>query len=163
MTIGRVTTQERLKACEIFSELTHSELEKIASATTQKEYEAGEIIFNGGDVADELLVIQEGKVALQMALPKTMTSMGKKITIDVATRNDAIGWSAVVEPHTYTFSAIGLQKVVALSISGKKLTWLLRENPKTGYTVLNGIVRMVASRLHATRLLLLSEREMPLQ
>lgn len=158
MTIGKMTAQKRLRECQVFSVLTNAELEKIATLVLEKEYEAGTTIFKGGDSAEELLVLQEGKIVLQMTLPKARTQMSRKVTIDIVTRNEAVGWSVMVEPYVYTFTAVCLQEVKALSISGIKLRWLLQDDPKIGYNVLKGLIKVVASRLDETRQLLISER-----
>lgn len=158
MTIGKMTAQKRLRECQVFSMLTNAELEKIASLVLEKEYEAGTTIFKGGDSAEELLVLQEGKIVLQMTLPKAQTQMSRKVTIDIVARNEAVGWSVMVEPYVYTFTAVCLQEVKALSISGIKLRWLLQDDPKIGYNVLKGLIKVVASRLDETRQLLISER-----
>ncbi len=147
-----------LRECEIFSTLSEAELEKVASSGLEKEYEAGTTIFQEGDGAEELLVLQEGKVALQMTLPRAQAQMSRRITVDVVTKNEVVGWSAIVEPYVYTLTAVCLQKVKALSISGNKLRWLLRDNPKIGYEVLKELIKVVASRLDDTRQVLVSER-----
>ncbi len=158
MKIGVMTAQQVLRECEVFSALTNAELEKVASSVLEKEYEAGTTIFQGGDRAEELLVLQEGKVAVQMTLLKTQMQMSRRITVDVVTRNGVVGWSAIVEPYMYTLTAVCLQKVKALSISGNKLRWLLQDDPKIGYGVMKGLIKVVASRLDDTRQLLVSER-----
>lgn len=124
----------------------------------EREYEAGATIFKEGDVAQELLVLQEGKVALQMTLPRAEAETSRRMTVDVVNKNEMIGWSAIVEPYIYTMSAVCLQKTKALSISGTKLRILMQDNQKVGYLVLQGLIRVVASRLNETRQLLVSER-----
>lgn len=161
MTIGLITVRERLRECAVFSALNNAELEKIASLVSERKFEAGDTIFNSGDSANELFVIQEGKIALQIAMPKPGEAKGKKITIDIVAKDEALGWAAVVEPYVYTFTATCLQNVRALSVNGKTLRRLLQDNPKTGYTVVSAIAKVVASRLDATRQLLISEREAP--
>ena len=158
MKIGMMTAQQVLRECEVFSALTNAELEKVASSILEKEYEAGTTIFQEGDSAEELFVLQEGKVAVQMTLPKTQMQMSRRITVDVVTRNGVVGWSAIVEPFMYTLTAVCLQKVKVLSISGNKLRWLLQDDPKIGYGVMKGLIKVVASRLDDTRQLLVSER-----
>ncbi len=158
MTIGKMTAQRLLRECEVFSALTNAELEKVTSSVLEKEYEAGTTIFQEGDSAEELLILQEGKVAVQMTLPKTQMQMSRRLTVDIVTRNEVLGWSAIVEPHVYTLTGVCLQKVRALSISGTKLRWLIQDNPKIGRDVMKGLVKVVASRLDETRHLLVCER-----
>ncbi len=153
-----MAAKQVLKECGVFSTLSDAELEKVSGSILEKEYEAGTTIFQEGDNAEELLILQEGKVAVQMTLPKAQLEMSRRITVDVVTRNEVVGWSAIVEPYMYTFTAVCLQKVRALSISGTKLRWLLRDNPEIGYEVLKGLIKVVASRLDDTRHVLVSER-----
>ena len=153
-----MAVKQVLKECGVFSTLSDAELERVSGSILEKEYEAGTTIFQEGDNAEELLILQEGKVAVQMTLPKAQLEMSRRITVDVVTRNEVVGWSAIVEPYMYTFTAVCLQKVRALSISGTKLRWLLRDNPKIGYEILKGLIKVVAARLDDTRHVLVSER-----
>ncbi len=153
-----MTAKQILRECEVFSGLNDADLEKVLSSVLEKQYQAGTTIFKGGDRAEELLILQEGRVALQMTLPKEDAQMSRRITVDVVSRNDTVGWSAIVEPYIYTFTAVCLQNVTALSISGNKLRWLIQDNPEIGYEVLKGLIKVVASRLYDTMQVLVSER-----
>lgn len=158
MTIGKMTAQQLLRECEVFSALTTAQLEKISSSVLEKQYEAGTTIIQEGDSAEELLVIQEGKVAVQMTMPKEQKQMIRRVTIDIVTKNQVLGWSAFVEPHIYNFTAVCLQKVKALSLSGTKLRWLIQDNPKIGFDVMKELIKVIDSRLVETRHLLICER-----
>ena len=161
MTIGRMTAQELLRECAVFSALTNAELEKIAGSGLEKEYEAGATIYQAGESAEELLLIQEGKVAVQIVLPKTATQVSRRLTVDIVARSEVLGWSAIIEPYTHAFTAACLQKVKVLSLSGIKLRWLLQDDPKIGYGVLNAIIKVIAAKLYDTNYLLASERSLP--
>ncbi len=153
-----MTAKQVLKECQVFAALDDAELEKIASLAVDKEYEAGTTIFQEGTSANELFVLQEGKVAVQMTLPMTPGQMSRRITVDVVTRNEMLGWSAIVEPYVYTLTAVCMQKTKVLAIRGIKLRVLLRDNHHIGYEVLRGLTKVVASRLDDTRHVLVSER-----
>ena len=103
------------------------------------------------------MVVQEGKVALQMMLTKTAPG-GRRITIDTVMPNEIVGWSTVVEPHIYTLTAVCLQSTRVLSISGNKLRWLLQDDKALGFEIVQELIKVVASRLDDTRRVLLSER-----
>ncbi len=150
--------KQALRECPVFSALNDTELEEITSLAVEKQYEAGTTLFEEGDSAEELLVLQEGKVALQMVLPSVAMQNRRRITVDMVNSNEIVGWSTIVEPYTYTLTAVCVQNVKALSLNGNKLRWLLRDNHQIGYEVLNGIIKVVASRLDDTRQVLISER-----
>ncbi len=152
-----------LKECQIFSTLDDIELEEIISLGVEKQYEAGTVLFEEGGNAEELLVLREGKVALQMTLPEAPMRMNRKITIDIVTRNEIIGWSAMVEPYTYILTAVCLQNVETLSFNGFKLRCLLQIDPHIDHKVLKKLIDVVASRLDDTRQVLISERLLPLK
>ncbi|MBI2853190.1 MAG: cyclic nucleotide-binding domain-containing protein [Chloroflexi bacterium] len=149
---------EDLKKNVVLSPLSDADLGIIAEFVQEKQYEAGTTIFQEGDSATELLIVQEGRVALQMTLSGADAQTSRRITVDVADRNDVIGWSFVVDPYKYTLTAVCLQPVKALSVAGDRLRWLLRDNPGIGYEVLKGLIRVVASRLDETRRILITER-----
>ncbi|MBM2825489.1 MAG: cAMP-binding protein [Dehalococcoidales bacterium] len=154
---------QALRECQLFAGLPYATLEKIASLIVEKEYEPGTIILREGESAEELFIVQEGKVALQMTLPIPERQMSRKLTADILTKNEMLGWSAIVEPFVYTFTGVCLQKTRVFSISGAKLRWLLEDNPKIGYELLKGLIKVVASRLEETRQLLIAERSVTLK
>lgn len=78
--------------------------------------------------------------------------------MNIATKNEVVGWSSVVEPHIYTLTAVCLQEVKVLAINGPKLRALLRTNRDIGYEVVRELMKVVVSRLEQTRHLLISER-----
>ena len=148
-----------LKGCSLFSVLNDGELEKLAALGIEKLYEPGAVIFNEGDTAQDLIVIQEGRVVVQMTLPVAVASqLGRRITVDIVGEQEVLGWSAVVEPYIYTLTAVCLQKVRVLAINGSGLRDLLRNEANIGYQVLRGLTGVVASRLEDTRQVLVSER-----
>ncbi len=93
-----MTIKQVLRESRVFSTLSDAELEKVLSLVLEKQYEAGTTLFQEGDSAAELLILQEGKVALQMTLPKGQAQGSRRITVDVVPRNEVVGWSAIVEP-----------------------------------------------------------------
>lgn len=151
-------TKQALKECELFSSLGDQALEEISEWSTQRTYEPGMTIFDEGQSAEELLVVQEGRVAVQMTLRRIEGERARRITIDVATKNEVIGWSAIVQPHKYTFAAVCMQRAVVLAITADKLRRLLREDSRAGYEVLKVLTQVIAGRLDETRRILISER-----
>jgi CRP-like cAMP-binding protein len=155
-----MTAKQVLRNCEVFSALGDADLEKVAGSVLEKHFEAGTTLFQEGDSAEELFVLQEGRVALQMTLPKALAQTGRRVTVDVISGNELVGWSAIVEPYVYTLTAVCLQDVKTLSLSGTKLRWLLRDEHKIGHEILEGLIKVVASRLDDTRRVLISERSL---
>ena len=153
-----MTHKQVLRECEVFSALNGIELGKVASSVMEKQYEAGTTLFREGDSADELFVLQEGRIAVQMTLPEVLGQTGRKITVDVVNKNEIVGWSALVKPYTHTLTGVCLQEVNVSSISGNEIRRLVRDDHSIGYKVLKQLIKVVASRLDDTRRVLISER-----
>ncbi len=79
-------------------------------------------------------------------------------TVAIVNSNEIIGWSALVEPHVYTLTAVCLQPAKVLAINGIKLRSLLGANHHIGYHLQNELIKVVASRLDDTWRVLVSER-----
>jgi len=153
-----MTAIKTLKDCPVFSALTGAELEKVAGLATAKEYAAGGTIFKGQGRAEELLVLEEGKVALQIDIPVNPPQPPRKVTVDMVGRNEVLGWSAFVEPDAYILTAVCLQNTRALSINSSKLRALMQQDCHLGYGLLSGLIKVANSRFHETIRVLVSER-----
>jgi CRP-like cAMP-binding protein len=69
-----------------------------------------------------------------------------------------MGWSAVVEPYIYTLGALCIDESAFLAIDAEKLRQLMDEDCPIGHKVMKSIAKVVASRLHHTRIILVGER-----
>ena len=154
-----MTTKQALQECRLFATLSDADLGRVAEMTSERDYEAGATIFQEGAAANELYLLREGKVALQMTLPGGEAPEAiKRVTIDIVTENQVFGWSAVVSPNVYTLTAVCLQRSRLVVIDGGRLSKLMEEDTSLGYQVMQGFIKVVASRLDDTRQVLLSER-----
>lgn len=153
-----MSVKQLLKRCSVFSQLTGNELDQIVEFTTEREYESGVTIFQAQDPSQELLVLEEGKIALQIAVAMEAGKTSRKITIDIINPYEMVGWSAVVEPYVYNFTGICLQHCKVLVISGKRLRRLIQNDQHAGYEILEGLIKIVSERLGDTRQMLVSER-----
>ncbi|MGA9349470.1 MAG: ATP-binding protein [Anaerolineae bacterium] len=135
----------------IFERLTDDELWRIADLCREEVYEAGAIIFEEGGTADYLYLVQDGKVVLEMELELRPYASPKQTTIEVATKGEAFGWSALVKPHTWTLSAKCVERAKVIVIKGSDLLDLFESEPHIGYRMTEMVTQIVASRLKDTR------------
>ena len=158
-----MNAKQVLKECRLFTGLRDIDLEKIAGMTTEKKYDAGITMFSVESNADELYIIDEGRVAIQMSLPKSGGQAARRITVDVVSKNEIVGWSAIVEPYKYTFDALCMQTTIALSINGGRLREFLQGNSEVGFEVMKGLAKILAAGLNDTRQILIAERQFTLE
>lgn len=140
-----------LRRFGIFEGLKEEELGKIASICREEVYDAGEVIFEEGERADDLYIVVDGEVALEMGLELFPHAPLRETEIEVVRRGEAFGWSALVEPHILTLSAKCNTKTKVIAIEGTALKRLLESDHHLGYKLMARIARIVASRLRDTR------------
>ncbi|MDH4137834.1 MAG: ATP-binding protein [Anaerolineae bacterium] len=145
-----VSTQV-LKKAKLFNGLSDNELEKVASLSREEKYKAGEIIFEEGDSARDLYIVEEGEIALETRLDLGPYVAPRPTVIEVVTPGEAFGWSALMEPHILTSSARCLKAVRVVAIEGGNLRHLLDSDARIGQKVMDRLASIIASRLRDTR------------
>lgn len=159
MANGEIETKiEILKRAEIFLGLDDSRLRKIARLPSccRQSYKRGDIIFREGDVAADLYILEEGEVNLVMKVPPGSPYPTGQAIVDRVTKGDIFGWSAVVAPYLLTLSACCTKDTKVLALKGEELRKLLDKEPRLGYEIMKGLVRVIGSRLRDTRQLFVS-------
>ncbi|MBI4303833.1 MAG: cyclic nucleotide-binding domain-containing protein [Chloroflexi bacterium] len=97
-----MSNRQALIQCKAFSALTTGEVDRMAAIAVSKTYDAGTAMFRENERADELFVLEEGKVALQMSC---VIPPGRRVTVDLAFKGDLVGWAPLIEPHIHSLTA----------------------------------------------------------
>lgn len=113
-------------------------------------YEPGEIVGREGAEAVHFYMIREGRVAVEVPNQGT-----EPIPIDTVAAGDVLGWSWLIPPHHWRFDARAITPVRAFQLDGTCLRTKCEQDHDLGYELLSRFSRIVAQRLHATRLQLL--------
>ncbi len=152
---------EVLSKSRLFAGLSQAELDRVVELCTEREYQPQTMVFDEGEIARQVYLLERGRVALEMKVSSVVSLEGRRATVDIASEGDEFGWSALVEPYTYTLSAICLEQTKAIVLDAAGLRALLEQNERIGYSVSKGLVRIVSSRLTAALHLLIGERVWP--
>ena len=146
-----MVTIQSLSRFPIFEGLTDDELERIAALCREDVYEAGATFHEEGAVSEYLYIVQNGEVSLEMELELQPYASPRQTLIEVLTKGEVFGWSALVEPHTRTLSAKCVERARVIVIKGSDLLDLFESEPHIGYRMMARVTRIVASRLQDTR------------
>lgn len=147
-----------LKQFAFLKDFTNDQLMKLEGLAAEETHKAGTQLYVSGDPARCLYLVEEGKVALFM---DNYTGPGKppmQVTIDMITRGESMGWSAVVEPYLYTLGARCLEDTRLIAFASEKLRDLMEEDCPLGYRIMQATAKVIASRLTHTRIILVGER-----
>jgi CRP-like cAMP-binding protein len=108
----------------------------IGKEVPTRSFKAGETIFREGDPADELYVIQEGRVGVQT---------GNRL-LDTLDSKTIFGEMALVDSAPRSAAAIAITDVKLVPVSERQFLFLISVTP---YFALN-VMRLMARRLRAT-------------
>lgn len=132
-----------------FKGLSASQLAAITGCAKNVRFEAGEPLIREGEDANEFFVIRQGKVALEAS------ALAGPITIQTLGDGDVVGWSWLVQPHTWRFGAIAMGLTRAISLDGECMRKKCEEDHDLGFELLKRFSFLISERLEATRLQLL--------
>lgn len=142
------TLKPILKEHAFFKDLEQKHFDFIVGCASNVRFQEGEIILREEEAADKFYLIRCGKVGIFIARPQT-------ITIQTIEEGDILGWSWLVPPYKYRFSARALEETRAIALDGKCLRGKCEENTDLGYNLLKRLVNVLTGRLEATRIQLL--------
>jgi CRP-like cAMP-binding protein len=135
---------DQLKHFKIFKGLNEREVEIIAGIAREETYEARKRIFEEKALANDLYLALDGQVEI-----KIRGDGDKYVIIDRIEGGDIFGWSAVVEPRTFTAAAWTTKKTNIIILGGEELGDIFEKNTHIGYRVVREIAAVISRRLKA--------------
>jgi CRP-like cAMP-binding protein len=121
-------------------------VDRLAALATEVNFERDQIIFREGDTHNQFYIIVTGKVSLEITMP------GRVFRILVVEDGGELGWSFMLTKGGKHFQARALQRVHALAFDGDQLQKACGADAALGYRLMSRVLRVVSSRLQATRL-----------
>jgi len=137
-----------LKEHSFFKDIPQKYFSFIVGCASNVVFKAGSSILKEGGDADKFYLIREGNVDVHIGSPR-------HITVQTLHAGDILGWSWLIPPYQYRFSATAMDDVRAVALDGKCFREKCEKNPDLGYEVLKRLVSVLTGRLEATRLQLL--------
>lgn len=129
-----------------FHGLSSPRLRDFIQGAEEVAFEKNAVLFREGDPANRFLLIKEGEVALEGHGPGN-----RPLPIQTIGPNDVLGWSWLVAPFQWHFTARATKRTVAIALDGAHLLVACEKDPAFGYDLLKRILRIVLERLQATR------------
>ena len=116
---------------------------------------AGQVLFNLGDAAGSLFVVERGRIAL--TLPMTVRDKEQDVLIEERSSGQTLGWSALVPPHRFTLKGTASVDTEVLSLPRAALFDYFEAHPAVGYAVTRNLSAVVAHRLQVMQTMWLRE------
>lgn len=135
---------DQLTQFNIFKGLNEREIEILAGIAREETYDAGKRIFEEKALANNLYLTLDGQVEI-----KIRGDGDNYVIIDRIEGGDIFGWSAVVEPRTFTAAAWTTEKTNIIILGGEELGDIFEKNTHIGYRVVREIAAVISRRLKA--------------
>jgi len=147
-----------LKEFPFSNRFSDEQLNKMASIANEETYLAGTQMYQNGDPARSLFLIKEGKIVLFIDNYMGPHKPPMQVTVDMITKGESMGWSAVVEPYAYTLGALCIDDTKVIAMDSVELRKLMEEDNNLGYKIMQVVAKLISSRLTHTRIILVGER-----
>jgi len=147
-----------LKQYAFFKGFDEGDLKKLSGFASEESFKAGAQVYKKGDPAKKLYLVEEGKIVMVMESYMGTARPPMQVTVDIVTKGDAMGWSAVVEPYAYTLGARCIDDSKAIAFDAEKLRALLTQDSAFGFKFMHATARVIATRLTHTQIILVGER-----
>jgi len=151
--------EDLIREHPFFRDFGAAHIESISGCARDIQFEAGETIFREGQPANHFYVIRLGKVALDI-----QGSHRGPITIQTLGEDELFGWSWLVPPYTWRFTARAVEKTQAICLDGRCLRGECEQDYHLGYEIFKRFAHLFSERLdHAIMQLLDLYCETPLK
>ncbi|MBI4312421.1 MAG: cyclic nucleotide-binding domain-containing protein [Chloroflexi bacterium] len=155
---------ETLGRCSLFACFKESDLERIVPLCNRWDVEDGAVLFRQGQLAKSLYVVERGRAALDLSVPRQDSSgYSDSANVAILGPGEAFGWSAVMEPHIMTLSARAIGPGSFILIDGSALKEMLQRHKELGCLFMTALAQLLADRLIQTREALIYERGIALR
>ena len=131
--------------------LTHAQLAFLADSALTCRFEPGEIIFREGEAADRFYLIESGAIALESG-----QADGPPVVVETIGSGDVLGWSWMMPPYVWHFTARAVQPGEALRFVGSVLREYCQHDHSLGFELHRRMSAVMMKRLQAARKKMLS-------
>ena len=134
----------------VFGHLTPGQRDDVAGVARECSYPDGARLFREGDPATGCWVLRTGQVALGAAVP------GRgQVVMQTLHARDVVGWSWLVPPYRWPFTATAAGPVTAIGLDARRLRVLTGQDPTLCCGLLLGLFQGVLEQLQTTQARLL--------
>lgn len=132
----------RLRAHRFLDGLDDGAIDLLAGCARLVSYRSGERIAREGDPADGLVLVLDGRVAVETHLPRRGT-----VVLATVEAGGVLGWSWLFPPHHWDFDATATTDVDAVLLDAEALRSMLADHPHLDVELTRRIGRAVTERL----------------
>jgi CRP/FNR family transcriptional regulator, cyclic AMP receptor protein len=131
-----------LKTVPLFQQLDSSALEALAAVASMSELSDGDVLFEEGAAADEVIFVMTGSIRLTCE-----PGGGPEIVVGYVQAGDILGEMAVIDPAPRSASARGAEGAVVLHLPKERFDAFLESGHPVARVMLVAIRQMMTQRI----------------
>ena len=114
-------TADRIKRSELFFDLAEEDLLAIAKYCREKNFRDGDFVLMEGEPADDLYIVERGKLALEKKIQIGRHTTPRNATIGYVGPGKMAGFSSLTSPFVYSTSAVCVEPTRAILVNGEQI------------------------------------------
>ncbi len=143
---------EQLRRYPFFSFMNHDHLREVAMITDEVEVKEGNVLLNIDTPATAIYLVVSGGFDLHYIVVDDLNhKLRKDFIVGNINTGELLGISGVIEPYTYTATAIAIQDSHLLKIDAEALRTLAENDSVLGCGLQRQVAKVAMERLHVTR------------
>ena len=132
-----------LKMSELFADVAEDTQDKLEQIARREEFKTGSILYDIGDVTDDLYILESGRVEFQFGHDDRITAAGF-----ILRKGEVFGWAALLENQPLRIArAVCVEESVLLRLNGEKAIKVLSAEPTSGYRVMRQLNTLITNHL----------------
>jgi toluene monooxygenase system ferredoxin subunit len=138
-----VVAPSAVRQAQLFAGIAEPTLEAVARLARPQTFEEGSVMYRPGDPADDLCVLESGRVQFAVGHDDRTSLAGFSLQA-----GEVFGWAALLEdqPHRLA-TATCLERSTVARIDGRALLALLAGDPAAGYLVMRRLASLITRHL----------------
>jgi toluene monooxygenase system ferredoxin subunit len=135
-----------LASSELFTGLPPQTLSRLSELGRSESFEEGSTLYTMGDPADNLYVLESGRVEFLLGRDDRTSPAGF-----VLRKGEVFGWAALLDGQPKRIArATCLEKSSLIRMNGREVLKVLESDPGAGYVVMRRLSELVARYLSAS-------------
>ncbi len=129
-----------LKELELFQGIDYELIKEISDISVGNKYSKDDVIFNLGEKAERLFILEKGIVSL-------VIERGSGINYTLTHPGEVFGWSVMVDGGSYTATGVAASDLEVFEIEREKLNLAFNRHAKESLKVLKRLAGVISRRL----------------
>ena len=137
---------KRMREHPFLRGLTDDQLSLLTDCALPAQFKGDQIIFREGEKAKLFYLIEKGKVVLE-----SKAEFGEPVVIDTIGAGDLLGWSWMMPPYKWRFTARAVEPTEAIYFAGTILRDYCERDHSLGFELHKRLSAVMMKRLQAGR------------